>query len=266
MSRSHSQYFAVKTKALALISLLSVSFLFAQSPEQKGLDIAKKADLVDQGFESSSSNLTMILKNKQGQETKRFLENKTLELTEDGDKSMIVFNSPKDVEGTATLTFTHKEGPDDQWLYLPALKRVKRISSSNKSGPFVGSEFAYEDLSSQEVEKYTYKFIEEKEGNLIVERYPLDVKSGYTKHVVAYNKDNYRIEKVDFYDRRGGFLKTLTYSGYNLYEDKHWRPDEMKMVNHITGKSTLLVFEDYKFKTGLEENDFSQNSLVRAGR
>ena len=59
------------------------------------------------------------------------------------------------------MTFTHKTGPDDQWLYLPALKRVKRISSDNRSGAFVGSEFAYEDLSSQEIEKYTYKWIEE---------------------------------------------------------------------------------------------------------
>ena len=62
---------------------------------------------------------------------------------------------------TATLTFTHKTGPDDQWLYLPTLKRVKRISSDNRSGAFVGSEFAYEDLSSQEIEKYTYKWIED---------------------------------------------------------------------------------------------------------
>ena len=69
---------------------------------------------------------------------------------------------PKDVKGTATLTFTHKVGPDDQWLYLPALKRVKRITSENRSGSFVGSEFAYEDLGSQELEKYSKrKYIKE---------------------------------------------------------------------------------------------------------
>jgi hypothetical protein len=63
------------------------------------------------------------------------------------------------------MTFTHKIGPDDQWLYLPAIKRVKRISSNNKSGPFMGSELAFEDLSSQEVEKYTYKFIKKENLN-----------------------------------------------------------------------------------------------------
>ncbi|MEP1093692.1 MAG: outer membrane lipoprotein-sorting protein [Cyclobacteriaceae bacterium] len=255
----------MKTIFTYILTVLTIT-LFAQSAEEKGLEIAKKADLVDLGFESSSVKMTMILTNKQGQESTRFLQNKTLELTEDGDKSLVVFNSPKDVQGTATMTFTHKEGPDDQWLYLPALKRVKRISSSNKSGPFVGSEFAFEDLSSQEVEKYTYKYIEETGGNHVVERYPVDPKSGYTKQIVYWNAENFRIEKIEFFDRRGALLKTLNYGGYQLYLGKHWRADELSMENHQSNKKTKLIFEDYAFKIGLADNDFSQNSLIRAGR
>jgi len=257
-------------KLVFLVAIIGTLNATAQSPEQKGMDIATAADKYDQGFESSESNLTMVLKNKQGQVSTRYMKNKTLELIEDGDKSLIVFDSPKDVQGTATLTYTHKEGPDDQWLYLPALKRVKRISSSNKSGPFMGSEFAYEDLSSQEVEKYTYKFIKEESINniaaYVVERYPKDPKSGYTKQTVWYNKDNYRLEKTDFYDRKGALLKTLTYDKYNLYFDKHWRAGEMYMLNHQSEKSTLLKFDNYQFKTGLDEKDFTQNALIRAGR
>ena len=117
------------------------------------MEIAKAAELADEGFQSTTVTLKMTLTNKNSQVSERSLSTKTLELTEDGDKSLIVFNSPKDVKGTSTLTFTHKVGADDQWLFLPAIQRVKRISSNNKSGPFVGSEFAYEDLSSQEVEK-----------------------------------------------------------------------------------------------------------------
>ncbi len=263
-------------KNLLIIVLLTIGVLsnvksFAQDNGQKGLEIAELADKADQGFESSEVSLKMILTNKQGQESIRLLENNTLEFLEDGDKSLIVFNSPLDVKGTSTLTFTHKEGSDDQWLYLPAVKRVKRISSDNKSGPFMGSEFAYEDLSSQEVEKYTYKYIKDevKDGETlqIVERYPVDEKSGYTRQVVWFNKSKaYRIEKIDFYDRKDALLKTLTYENYELYLDKHWRADEMIMTNHQTGKMTRLVFEDYAFKTGLTDQDFSQNSLVRAGR
>jgi outer membrane lipoprotein-sorting protein len=261
----------MKKLMLSFVLLLTLfGALLAQSPEEKGLEIARKADEADRGFESSKVSLKMILTNKQGQESQRYLENKTLELHEDGDKSLIVFNSPKDVEGTATLTFTHKQSSDDQWLYLPSVKRVKRISSDNKSGPFMGSEFAYEDLSSQEVEKYTYKFIKEDNMNgadaLVVERYPLDPKSGYTKQAVWYNKENYRLEKIDFYDRKSALMKTLTYQNYKQYLSKHWRAGEMGMENHLTGKKTRLLFENYAFKTGLKEQDFSQNSLVRAGK
>jgi hypothetical protein len=255
--------------SISMLLLTCAYVSSAQTPEEKGLQIAVSADLADRGFESSTVSLKMILTNKQGQESERLLENKTLELHDDGDKSLIVFKSPRDVEGTATLTFTHKESPDDQWLYLPSVKRVKRISSDNKSGPFMGSEFAYEDLSSQEVEKYTYKFVgEEKVGGadaFVVERYPLDPKSGYTKQIVWWNKSNYRIEKIEFYDRKNALMKTLLYNQYKQYLNKHWRAQEMVMENHQTGKKTRLIFENYTFRTGLKENDFSQNSLVRAG-
>lgn len=242
----------------------------AQSAETKGLEIAKQAEEADKGFESSRVSLKMILTNKQGQESERYLENQTLELHDDGDKSLIVFNSPKDVEGTATLTFTHKESADDQWLFLPSLNRVKRISSDNKSGPFMGSEFAYEDLSSQEVEKYKYKFIKDETVNgvnaYVVERYPVDPKSGYTKQVVWYNKENFRIEKTDYYDRKGALMKTLTFKNYKQYLNKHWRASELAMENHLSGKKTRLLFENYAFKIGLKDQDFSQNSLARAGK
>lgn len=250
--------------------LLSQGLTLAQSAEERGLDIAKRAEEADKGFESSKVSLKMILTNKQGQESERYLENQTLELHDDGDKSLIVFNSPKDVEGTATLTFTHKSAADDQWLFLPSLNRVKRISSDNKSGPFMGSEFAYEDLSSQEVEKYKYKFIKEEAINgtnaYVVERYPVDPKSGYTKQVVWYNKENFRIEKTDYYDRKSALMKTLTFKDYKQYLNKHWRASELVMENHLSGKKTRLLFENYAFKIGLKDQDFSQNSLARAGK
>ncbi|WP_108802820.1 outer membrane lipoprotein-sorting protein [Aquimarina sp. Aq107] len=249
------------------IALLSVSMVQAQNAEERGLQIAKEADKADQGFNSSIVNLKMTLKNKNGQTSERLLITRTLEQSDDGDKSMIVFNSPKDVKGTSTLTFTHKIGSDDQWLFLPSIKRVKRISSNNKSGPFVGSEFAYEDLSSQEVEKYSYKFLEENGNLLIVEQDPVDPKSGYTRRVVTYNKDKaYRLEKVEFYDRKNSLLKTLTYSDYKLYKGKFWRALTLDMVNHQSNKETQLKFSDYNFESELSEDDFTQVALKRAGK
>ncbi len=251
-----------------LLSLALPAASLAETPEEKGLAIAKEAERRDEGWGDSSATMQMILRNKRGDESVRDLRSKSLEIPDDGDKSMIIFDSPPDQEGTALLTFSHKTGPDDQWLFLPALKRVKRIASKNKSGPFVGSEFAFEDLSSQEIEKYTYKYLRDEpcEGGtcFVTERYPTDEYSGYTKQIAWTDQAEYRPWKIEFYDRKKTLLKTLTFSGYKQYLDKHWRPAKMVMVNHQTGKSTELVFSDYKFKSGLSDSDFTQNSLKRA--
>lgn len=256
-------------KQLSLILPLILAFnSYAETAEEKGLAIAKEADLRDTGFQDSIANMTMELKNKQGKTSVREVRVKTLEVSGDGDKGLSIFNKPRDIKGTASLTYSHALKPDEQWLYLPALKRVKRISSKNKSGPFMGSEFAYEDISSQEIEKYTYKYLRDEtlEGIecFVIERYPAYKHSGYTRQVVWVNKQEYRAEQIMFYDRKNSLLKTLNNTDYKQYLNKFWRPGKMHMVNHQTGKSTLLSWHDYTFKTGLTDKDFNRNSLKRA--
>jgi outer membrane lipoprotein-sorting protein len=240
----------------------------ALTPEEKGLEIAREADRRDTGFGDFTANMRMILRNKHGEESTRLLRIRTLEVVEDGDKSLTIFDNPRDVKGTAFLTFSHKIGDDDQWLYLPALKRVKRISARNKSGSFMGSEFAYEDISSQEVEKYTYKWLRDEtyDGQecFVFERYPVDKKnSGYIRQVVWLDKAEYRVLKIDFFDRKDSLLKTFTASDYNQYLDKHWRAHKMNMMNHQNGKLTELLWSDFEFRVGLEDKDFDKNSLKR---
>ncbi len=227
-----------------------------------------EADRREAGFVDVQMDLDMVLRNKRGEESARKLHMKVLEVADDGDKMLTIFDTPKDIKGTGLLSYSYKVGPDDQWLYLPALKRVKRIASKNKSGPFVGSEFAFEDLSTQEVEKYTYKYLRDEEFNgrdcYVEERYPLDKYSGYTRQIVWMDKDEYRVWKVDFYDRKDSLLKTLTFHGYQIYLEKYWRADSMMMVNHQTNKSTELVWSNYRFASGLKDQDFTRNSLQRA--
>lgn len=253
---------------LLLITSLTSNLSYAETAEEKGLAIAVKADKRDIGFGDLTVNMVMELRNKNGDVSTRTIRLKTLEIMGDGDKSISIFDKPADVKGTAFLTYSHAIKPDEQWLYLPALKRVKRINSKNKSGPFMGSEFAYEDLASQEIEKYTYKYIKDDTFNgtdcFVVERYPTYIHSGYTRQVIWINKESYVAEKIDFYDRKNDLLKTLTNKKYQQYLNKHWRPNEMFMQNHLTGKSTLLSWENYQFKTGLSDKDFSHNSLKRA--
>lgn len=252
--------------AIALTLVANVSFALTPE-EQKGLDISIETKKRDLGWQDSTADMLMLLRNKQGQESIREIKIKSLEVDSDGDKSLTIFNKPRDVKGTAFLSFSHPVEADDQWLFLPALKRVKRISSRNKSGPFMGSEFAFEDLSSFEVEKYRYKYLADEEANGLmsfkVEQYPIDENSGYTKRITWIDKEEYRIQKVEFYDRKNSLLKTLHFTQYQQYLNKYWRADVQNMVNHQSGKSTELQWSNYQFKTGLKESDFNRNSLKR---
>ena len=248
---------------------ITLSFLVAavcMTTAQDGLSIAKKYNEAYQGWGSYTSTSKMVMKNQHGQTSTRDLKGKNFDMSTDGDKSMIIFESPRDVKGTAVLTFTHRAGADDQWLFLPSIKRVKRIASTNKSGPFVGSEFAYEDLSSQEIEKYTYKYVKSETLNgskcEVIARDPVDPQSGYKYMHVWHNTDkNYRIERIIFFDRKGAKFKTLTYKDYGLYLDEFWFPGELHMVNHQSKKETQILFDNYDFKSGLTENDFTQARL-----
>ncbi len=239
------------------------------SAEIRGRAIAEEADLRDYGWGDTSSIMRMVLRNRNGDESVRELRRRALETEEAGagDKSVITFDAPRDVAGTSLLSHTKILDPDDQWIFLPALKRVKRISSANKSGPFVGSEFAFEDLVSQELDKYDYRFVgEEACGDLqcyVVERLPLYENSGYTKQIVWWDRDEYRVQRIDYYDRRDALLKTLTYHGYEQYLGQYWRPELMAMENHQNGKHTDLVFSDWTFDTGLSEGDFTPSRLRR---
>jgi len=234
----------------------------------RGRSIAVEADRRDTGFGDLTAEMVMLLRNRHGQESRRDIRLRTLEVDGDGDKSLSIFDRPRDVEGTAFLSFSHTTGNDDQWLYLPALSRVKRISTSNKSGPFMGSEFSYEDISSQEVDEYTYTWLRDEpldgQDMYVIERVPVDKNSGYTKLVTWIDKEHFRTMKVEFYDRKGSLMKTLTYEGYHQYLEQYWRSDQMNMVNHQTGKSTVLEWTNYEFQTGLTDRDFDRNALKRA--
>jgi outer membrane lipoprotein-sorting protein len=241
----------------------------ANTPAEQGFEIAARSDRSDVGFGSSRVELQMILRNAAGQESTRKLEISTLEKPDEsvGDKSLVLFDTPRDIEGTALLSHARILDPDDQWLYLPALKRVKRISSSNKSGPFVGSEFAFEDFTAIELNKFDYRHIgSEACGALrcdVLERLPRYAKSGYSKQISWVDRDVFQIRKVEFYDRRGDLLKVLELDDYRQYGNGVWRAHKLTMKNLQTNKETDLVYQDYAFNVNLNNKDFLKGRLSR---
>ncbi len=257
-----------------LTPYISAAPIDTAEPEKKGISIAIENDKRDSGWLNNSATVKMIMANKNGQTNTRMIRFRTMETMEDeirsdGDKTLMVFDSPLDIKGTAFLTHAHKDRDDDQWLYLPTLKRVKRISARNKSGSFMGSEFAYEDISSEEVEKYTYQWLfdEVYDGRdcYVVQRVPVDKKNtGYNRHKVWFDKAEFLIQKIDYYDRKDMMLKTLTFKNYERQLGTFWRATHMRMVNYQNDKSTELFWSDRKFRAGLKDIDFTKNSLKRS--
>jgi outer membrane lipoprotein-sorting protein len=251
-----------------LIGALCVADVTAQDAVERGRAIASESDARARGYVDLEARLTMILRSRDGNERIRELRIRVLEGAEQGDKTLLVFERPRDLAGTALLTHANPEGSDRHWLYLPAMNRVKRIGSSGQSGSFLGSEFSYEDIGSQKLEKYRYRYLEatERDGTelLLVERIPTDSESGYSRQIVAFNSKAHRIEEIVYYDRDGELLKTLRLGAYRLYDDRFWRPGEMEMVNHQTGKVTVLLWQGYRFGVGFSEHDFDRSRLPGA--
>ena len=253
----------------SLVLFLAAPFIGCGAEHlDKGTEIAIEADKRSSGFTDYIVKMTMILRNRDGNESRREMRSEVLETSNDGDKSLTIFDTPRNVKGTAMLTITHKTGDDDQWLYLPALKRVKRISSTNKSGSFMGSEFSYEDLGSREVEKYDYHYLRDEECGagtcFVLELTPKDTKNSGYSHIFSWlDHEHYRAIKEEYYDRKSRLLKTLFLEEYKQYLGFHWRPSRMNMINHQNGKQTDLLFEQYSFKNGLTDSDFSKSSLQR---
>ncbi len=249
-------------KKIIVASLIVASSLLALTNQE----IAQKADKVTDGFESSIAKTQMTLINASGQKSVRELLMKTLE-GESGDKTISTFLTPADVKGTKVLGWEHVDRDDDQWLYLPALKRIKRIASRNKSGSFMGSEFSYEDIGNQNPQKYT--FAGEPETVMLdgVECYkgariPKDKNSGYTKQVTWVDTKDFLIRKVEYYDRKKELLKTAIFSDYKQIEGI-WRVGKIEMKNHQNDKSTVLIWKEDRIKAGLKDKDFNKRELKK---
>ncbi|MCF6206806.1 MAG: outer membrane lipoprotein-sorting protein [Sulfurovum sp.] len=245
---------------LWLGSLVLVTVLQAES----ALEVAKRSFEKISGYQSSISETTMVLKNIQGMTNKRKMRIEKLE-GKNGDKSLIVFLYPMDIKDTKLLSYEQIGKDDKQWLYLPALKRVKRISSRNKSGSFMASEFSYEDIASQNYKNYRYqgevkKVTRNGKTYLRIERTPKDKHSGYSKQVVLIDPRTYLAKFGEYYDRNGRLLKKVSFLKYRKIKGVN-RIAKMEMKNVQNGKSTLLIWDRDNVKAGLDEADFSKRVL-----
>jgi outer membrane lipoprotein-sorting protein len=240
-------------KNIVLMSLISV-MLFAQSSEE----VARKSYEKISGYGSSVSKTTMVLRNAQGDENLRKLEMRKFEC-KNGDKSLLIFLYPNDLKDTKLLSYEVIGGDDKQWLYLPAIKRVKHISSRNKSGSFMASEFSYEDISSQNYKNYSYSGEIKKVVIDGIEYFQLK-NSGYSKQIVYIDTKEYLARFGEYFDKQGRLLKKIFFSDYVLL-DSVYRVHKIVIQNVQNKKESLLTWDEDKINAGLSKKDFSKRML-----
>lgn len=255
------------SKALIVISALAVFFSFSSS-QPTGLEIIKESDKRGSSNDQSVT-VTMELINKKGAKQTRKLE--FVEKTSDDNKrsSLISFIYPTDVKGTGFLSIENTDRDDDRWLYMPALKRIRRISASSKGDSFMGSDFSYEDLEREKFDKNNYTLVESKtiDGKdcYVVDCQPKNadiLNSSYTKKRFYIAKSNYVAVKIEYYDKENALFKIYTATEIKeISGSGKRRAHFMKMENLKTGHKTTLKYEGYKINQGLSDRFFTKQYL-----
>ncbi|RMF18943.1 MAG: outer membrane lipoprotein-sorting protein [Candidatus Dadabacteria bacterium] len=237
----------------------------AEDAVQRGNEIASLVEHADDGFKGERSELELVLLNAQGDKVVRKMNATILEGENGEDRSLFEFVFPTDVRGTKLLTWSHPKGNDDQWLYLPAIKRVKRIAATNQSGSFMGSEFSYEDFGSRAVEKYRNRYLGDEVVNgrntWIIEQVPVNRYSGYSRMKVWIDQEFHLPIRTEYYDRRGDLLKVAHFEQPQQYRN-FWRAGQITMENVQTRKKSVMTWTSRQLFLDLDPDDFTVDALA----
>jgi len=253
-----------KTKLFLTLSLLS-TLIFAET----GLEIMERLDNQPTP-DNVKATLTMTLRNKRGQTRSRTIQRfqKEYKTGEFSNKSLIFFLEPADERGTGFLQWNYAEAgkDDDQWLYLPALGREKRIAAAEKSSEFMGTDFTYDDMGDRDINKYSYTLMGEEnlgdEACWKIEALAKDKSQAYQKLIYWISKEKIQPLQMYFFDKRGDQVKTLTFSEYKKI-DGFWMAMQMHMVNSRKQHQTSLSMKDVDLKTVQDDNLFTIRLLKR---
>jgi outer membrane lipoprotein-sorting protein len=246
------------------MKIFIISFIFLyQALAMTGIEVMQKVEKQGQGFIGSEAEMQMLLIDAHGTQVERIMEASVLENIKEGDKSITAFIKPTDIKGTKLLTWTRVDDDNKQWLYLPKFKRVKKINSTNQAGSFMGSEFSYEDIGGQVLDKYNYKVLSEDKDSWMIESTPKK-KSGYSKLVSKISKTDLIPLEVKYYDRRAELLKESSLSDFKTYKvgkKSFLMANKIEMKNLQTQKRSVIKWTNRKIGLKLKDNQFKSSKL-----
>jgi outer membrane lipoprotein-sorting protein len=247
--------------ALLALTISKTNGLMAQPTGQK---IMEDAYNLPKG-EDMQGELTMTLINRQGEQRVRNLRQYSKDYG-DVEKKIMFFLSPADVRGTSFMNWSYTSGrDDDQWIYLPALRRVRRISSDGKGDYFMGSDFTYDDLGDRHSDEDNHRLVREEILNgkacYVVESTPKDPDYMYSKTITWVMKDNHLGLKREFYDQRGRLLKVLQIKQFENI-DGYWTILETEMKNVQNNHTTHMKFNNVQYNQGIPDRKFTERSMT----
>ena len=249
--------------ALGLLALLAAP-VAAEQPD--GLELIERVYNRPDG-DDMQSDLKMSLVNSRGDQRVREIRQFSKDFGAD-EKKIMFFQSPADVRNTSFMNWTSGEAgkSDDQWIYLPALKKVKRISSDSKGDYFMGSDFTYDDLGDRHPSSDTHRIVgqEEIDGELcqIVESLPVEDDYIYSRTLSWVADGKWIVLKKEFYDEDGELLKILTVEGFSEI-DGYWIVTRSKMENLQRGHHTIMALSNIALDQGVSDNKFTERIMAR---
>jgi outer membrane lipoprotein-sorting protein len=257
----------VSSAALLAVFVLACMCRGVQAADMTAYQIVKKSeDLLDQA-KDGKADMLMVLLNKKGERRERVLNAYVKRYGNNRSKSIIFFRSPADVKGTSFLVWTDENKKDRQWLYLPALQRVRQISASGKGESFMGTEFTFYDMGGHDIDDYTYTLLREEavggEPCYVIEAVPKKVEF-YSRLTMWIRKGSFVPAKTDFYDVRGQYEKQGVFTAVKNIQGIN-TPTRIEMHNKLNGRSTVIEFRNVVYDSGLNDDIFTERYMTRGG-
>jgi len=244
------------------VKIILLTLLMSSVWGQTGIEIAKMVD--EKPTPRDMVNTTnMVLTNSKGKTRTNVMMSRSI----DGNKKQIIwFLEPKDDRGVAFLKIEHNNKDDEMRMWLPAFKKVRRISSKRKGDAFMGSDLSYEDLTSRDLNEYTYKRLDDELVNstqcFVLESKPnTSAKSSYSKHISWIDKENLNIVKEYSFDKRGA-LKKEKYFQHNKLKD-YYVMNQIRVKDVQKQHTTEVTFESLEVDTGINPALFQEKNLKR---
>jgi Outer membrane lipoprotein-sorting protein len=259
-------------RSLGVVAVLVVLLVGVAAPAAapSGLDIMRRQRDLQRARDETETAVMRII-NRAGDVKERRIVNYELTRPDGLSKTLLRFLAPPDVENTALLTWEGRDGNDDQWLYLPATRRVKRVAASGKKNRFMGTDFSYEDLRPESLALHTYTLVGseriEDAEYWVIEARPANERqatdSGYGKRLLWIRQDNHFTVKQEYYDKKDRLLKVASARNVVNVERTFWRAGELEMRDVQAGTRTVMVAEKRALNTGLDERVFTETELTR---